>query len=58
MAQTLECLLCRHKALNSNPSPTKKKKKKERKKERKIMLVALCSFRGKMKLIGRLIQET
>jgi hypothetical protein len=29
MAQTVDCLLCKHEALNSNPSPTKKKKKEE-----------------------------
>jgi hypothetical protein len=26
VAQTIECLLCKYEALNSNPSPTKKKK--------------------------------
>jgi hypothetical protein len=26
VAQGVECLLCQHKALSSNPSPTKKKK--------------------------------
>jgi hypothetical protein len=29
--QVVECLLCKHEALNSNPSPTKKKKKKRKK---------------------------
>jgi hypothetical protein len=27
MAQAVELLLCKHKALSSNPNPTKKKKK-------------------------------
>jgi hypothetical protein len=36
MAQAVEHLLCKHKTLNSNPSPTKTKlNKKERKKTEK-----------------------
>jgi hypothetical protein len=35
VAQVIECLPCKHKALNSNPvQPKEKKIKKERKKER------------------------
>jgi hypothetical protein len=33
VAQVVECLLYRHKALSSNPRPTKKKKKERKKKE-------------------------
>jgi hypothetical protein len=28
VAQTIQCLLCKHKALSSSPSPTKKKKER------------------------------
>jgi hypothetical protein len=29
VAQVVECMLCKHRALSTNPSPTKKKKKKK-----------------------------
>jgi hypothetical protein len=34
MAQTVECLLCNHEALSSNPTTIKKKRRKEGREER------------------------
>jgi hypothetical protein len=36
VAQVVECLLCQHKVLSLNPSPTKKKEKKEKKNNRLV----------------------
>jgi hypothetical protein len=33
MAQTVECLLCKHEALSSKPSPTKQNKKRKKEKD-------------------------
>jgi hypothetical protein len=38
VAQVVECLLCKCKVLNSNPSPTKKKERKKERKEKKMLL--------------------
>jgi hypothetical protein len=38
VTQAVECLLCKHKALHSNPTPTKKEKKKNKTKAKTTKL--------------------
>jgi hypothetical protein len=35
VTQAVECLLCKHKALSSNPNPTKRRRRRRRKKKKK-----------------------
>jgi hypothetical protein len=59
VAQTVEYLLCKCKALSSNCSPTKKKKKKKRKKKNKwhnlISSFSVIKEDGKFQFSRRLL---
>jgi hypothetical protein len=55
-AEVIECQLCKHKALSSNPNLTKKKKKRERERSNETLINLKSPEHGQALKDGKEIQ--